>query len=115
MGTSERQLLRAWFAWLCKWLLLLVRGRGRFTVNLMCLPAHLKKKKRKTNESKKLFRLFNLCHLRPSTTLSSCLTFSAPTVHLPAPPRHSHTDTMRHDLTIMLRTSRKATFIGKDV
>ena len=39
MGTSERQLLLTWFAWPCKWLLLLVCGGGRFTVNLVCLPA----------------------------------------------------------------------------
>ena len=41
MGTSERQLLLPWFAWLCKWLLLLVCGGGRFTVTLVCLPAPL--------------------------------------------------------------------------
>ena len=35
----ERQLLRAWFAWLCKCLLSHVCGGGRFTVNLACLPA----------------------------------------------------------------------------
>ena len=36
MGTSEGQLLRAWFAWLCKWLLSHVYGGGLFTVNLVC-------------------------------------------------------------------------------
>ena len=41
MGTSERQLLLPWFAWLCKWLLLLVCGGGRLTVTLVCLPAPL--------------------------------------------------------------------------
>ena len=38
MGTSERQLLLALFAWLCMWLLLLVYGGGCFTVNFACLP-----------------------------------------------------------------------------
>ena len=39
METSERQLFRARFAWLCKWLLSDVYGGHRFTVNLVCLPA----------------------------------------------------------------------------
>ena len=34
------QLLLAWFAWLCKWLLLLVYGGGLFTVNLVCSAPH---------------------------------------------------------------------------
>ena len=41
MGTSERQLLRARFAWLCKWLLSHVHGGGRFIVKVVCLPAPL--------------------------------------------------------------------------
>ena len=39
METSERQLFRARFAWYCKWLLSDVYGCGRFTFNLVCLPA----------------------------------------------------------------------------
>ena len=41
MGTSERQLLLAWFAWLCKWLLVHVCGGGRFTVSFGWLLALL--------------------------------------------------------------------------
>ena len=39
MGTSERQLFRARFAWLCKWLLSDVYGGDHFTANFVCLPA----------------------------------------------------------------------------
>ena len=42
METSERQLFRARFAWLCKWLLSNVCDGGRFTVNLVSLPALLR-------------------------------------------------------------------------
>ena len=41
MGTSERQVFRARFAWLCKWLLSDVCGGGLFTVKVVCLPAPL--------------------------------------------------------------------------
>ena len=41
MRTSERQLLRARFAWLCNWLLSDVCDGGRFTVTVVCLPAPL--------------------------------------------------------------------------
>ena len=41
MGTSERQLFRARFALLCKWLLSDVCGGGCFTVEVVCLPAPL--------------------------------------------------------------------------
>ena len=41
VGTSERQLFRARFAWLCKWLLSDVCGGGRFTVKVVCLPTPL--------------------------------------------------------------------------
>ena len=41
MGTSERQLFRARFAWLCKWLLSDVCGGGRFIVKVVCLPEPL--------------------------------------------------------------------------
>ena len=42
METSERQLFRARFAWLSKWLLSSVCDGGRFTVNLVSLPALLR-------------------------------------------------------------------------
>ena len=41
MRTSERQLFRAGFAWLCRWLLSDVCGGGRFTVTVAYLPAPL--------------------------------------------------------------------------
>ena len=53
METSERQLLRARFAWLCKWLLSDVCGGGCFTVNLVCSVSKNKKKQRKTRKKKK--------------------------------------------------------------
>ena len=39
MRTSERQLFRARFAWLCNWLLSDVCDGGHFTVTVVCLPA----------------------------------------------------------------------------
>ena len=41
MRTSERQLFRARFAWLCNWLLSDVCDGGHFTVTVVCLPAAL--------------------------------------------------------------------------
>ena len=41
MRTSERQLFRARFAWLCHWLLSDVCDGGHFTVTVVCLPAPL--------------------------------------------------------------------------
>ena len=43
MGTTERQLFRARFAWLCKWLLSDVYGGGCFTVKVVCLSAEIGK------------------------------------------------------------------------
>ena len=39
MRTSERQLFRARFAWLCNWLPSDVCDGGHFTVTVVCLPA----------------------------------------------------------------------------
>ena len=54
MRTSERQLFRARFAWLCNWLPSDVYDGGHFTVTVVCLPAKSKKKKeKKTKKMKK--------------------------------------------------------------
>ena len=47
MGTSERQLLPARFAWVFKWLLSHIRGGGRSTVEVVCPPVITNKECRK--------------------------------------------------------------------
>ena len=41
MGTSERQLVRALFPWLCRLLSMVVYGGGNFGCRVACLPAPL--------------------------------------------------------------------------